>query len=451
MKRSLIMLCILGTSLAASSQDKNFDLSNYKFPDYKRHELEFNFNSNGNSDNYSNNSPGNSNDGVVTKYDFSSFSSSSNASLDYNYNYLTRKRVDYLHSNISGIYNYSSNTDINNKTKESDPNFDLILNGSRTMYLNENKFFLIGTSDLSFNQNNIKRTVNNQLQTKSLSNNLDLSVGVGVGIGRMEMVSDLWQAYYILEKLKEQKSLSKEPTDDNVYEFAYQASRLKNKRFFDARLRKIAELQSLDSLLHQQGLIADTDISYFTTLNDYWSYGNFQDRQSGRVLRFWISPEYVRQYTKSNGVVPALSYKTSLISKITYNCTQQLNLYWERHFNVSLSNETRIDATEIAYNSYPKNSQMANVNFGYGFFPDSRTYISGYLGYTGQTLIVVNSSSEVPNIWTNSVYLNFKGYYYISPQIQITASFNLNYRDKSFNISNDIYTNYNLGLRYAIF
>ena len=451
MKRSLLMLCILGTSLVASSQDKSFDLSNYKFPDYKRHELEFNFNSNGNGQKNTSESPDYSNNGVITKYDYSSFNSQSSATLDYNYNYLTRKRIDYLHSTLSGNYDYSMSNGLNDKVKVSDPDFNLSLNGSRTMYLHENKFFLEGETNLSFHQYNSNRTVNNQYYTKNLTNYLDFSVSLGVGIGRMEMVSDLWQAYYILEKLKKQGSLSKELTNENVYEFAYQASRLKNKRFFDARLRKIAELQSLDSLLHKQGLIADTDISYFTTLNDYWSYGTFQDRQSGRVLKFWISPEYARAYYKPSGETSNLSYKTSLSSNISYTCTKQLNLYWERHFNVLLSNETRINSNGPSYSGYPDNIRMTNLNYGYGFFPDSRTSISGYLGYTGQTLFITNSTSYSPNLWMNMVYVNFKGYYYLSPQLQITGTINFSYRDKGVKITNEFDTSYNLGLRYAIF
>jgi len=445
------MLCILGASLAASSQDKSFDLSNYKFPDYKRHELEFNFNSSGNGRKYTTDSPDYLNNGVITNYVSSYYYSQSSVVLNYNYNYLTRKRIDFLHSSISGNYNYSSSSDITDKLKDSSPGFDLTLNGSRALYLTENKFFLEGMSDLSYNQNNSKSYVNNLLQTKYFSTNIDLSIGVGIGKGRMEMVSDLWQAYYILEKLKKQKSLSKELTNDNVYDFAYLASRLKNKRFFDARLREIAELQSLDSLLHKQGLIANNDIAYFTTLNDYWSYGNFQDRQSGRVLKFWLSPEYARQYNKTSGNTSLLSYKTSLSSNISYTCTKQLNLYWERHIYLSISNESVLDTTGRNYNSYPKNNFSSNVKFGYGFFPDSRTSISASLQYTLEKLIVVNPAGDVPKEWLNRIYFNLTGYYYLSPQLQITGSFYLTYSDKDYKMTNNLFTQYNLGLRYAIF
>ncbi|HEX7583771.1 MAG TPA: hypothetical protein VF373_03715, partial [Prolixibacteraceae bacterium] len=188
-----------------------------------------------------------------------------------------------------------------------------------------------------------------------------------------------------------------------------------------------------------------------TTLNDYWSYGNFQYRESGRILKFWLSPEYSMQNNKPNGASVVHSDKTSLISNISFNCTKQLNLFWERHFNVLLSNETRIDTTGKYYNNFPANSFSSNINFGYGFFPDSRTSISGYLGYHGQNLIVLNSSSVIPKQWMNSVYLNLMANYYISPQIQITGSFNLDYNDKYLTYYNQIHTTYNLGLRYAIF
>ena len=52
MKPTTTLLCIIFLSFTGFSQDKNFDLSKYKFPDYKRHELELNFNSSGRSESY---------------------------------------------------------------------------------------------------------------------------------------------------------------------------------------------------------------------------------------------------------------------------------------------------------------------------------------------------------------------------------------------------------------
>jgi len=451
MKQSLILFCILAAALAVSAQDKNFDLSKYKFPDYKRHELELNFNSDGYGRKNKTESPEYLNNGVNSNYVSSFYNAHSSAKLNYNYYFLNRKRIDYLHSSFSGNYSYSSSSNTSNKLKDYSQSFDLSLNGSRTFYLNDNKLFLEGMSDLSLYQDNSKNKVDNQVQAKYLSSNLNLSVGVGVGKGRMEMVSDLWQAHYILEKLKKEKLLSKELTTENVYEFAYLASSLKNKRFFDARIRKIAELQSLDSLLRNQRLIVNSDIRYFTRLNDYWSYGNFPDRKSGRVLKFWISPEYARMYNKTSSNNSLISYKTSLYSNLSFNCSRQLNLYWERRVNVLLSYESVIDISGSFYNSYLKNNFNPNVNFGLGYFPDSRTSISGYLGYNGQNLFVSNAATVLPKTWINSIYFDLSGYYYLSPRLQINGSFRLSYSDKGYKSTNNIYNQYNLGLRYAIF
>jgi hypothetical protein len=451
MRTSLTLFCILIATITGFSQDKSFDLSKYKFPDYKRHELEFNFSSNGNSDKRGQDELFPTGDGTTVRKDYLQSNFNSNFSLGYQYDYLTRKRIDYLTSNLSGTYDYSMSKYDGVKTKNYSPNINLNLNGSRKYYLKEDKLFLEGMAGATYYFDETKSTSTNMDDRRSSYDQINLSIGVGVGTGRMEKVNDLWQAYYILEKLAGQKSLARELAEKDIIEFASFASKLKNKRFFDARLQKIAELQALDSLLHKQGLIKDTDISYFATLNDYWSYGNFQDRESGRVLKFGISPEYSKQNEKQYSESTVHSNKTSLVSNVSFNCTKQLNLFWERHFNVVITNETLIDTVGKYYNSYPSNFFSSNVSFGYGYFPDSRTSISGYLGYHGQNLVVLNSSSVVPKQWMNNIYLTLTGNYYISPQLQITGSFNLSYIDKEYTSRNTIHTNYNLGLRYAIF
>jgi len=451
MKRTMVMLCILGTSLAGTSQDKSFDLSKYKFPDYKRHELELNFNSSGQSSKGSQDEPSSTGDGTTVMNDYLYSYFSSNFSLGYQYDYLTRKQIDYLYSKFSGEYGYSKNNRNGNTSKQYNPRIDLYLTGFKRYYLKENKFFLEGMTDLNYIFDESKNTYSYMDDTKSSQKYLDVSVGFGAGTGRMEKVSDLWQTYYILEKLKAQKSLSRELEEKDIFEVAAFVSKLKNKRFFDSRLQKIAELQALDSTLRKRGLVEDSDISYFTTLNDYWSYGNFHDRESGRVFKVWLSPEYQMHNNQPNDTSSVNSDKTSLISNISLNCTKQLNLFWERHFNVLLSNESVIDTTGKYYNSYPANNFKTNVNFGYGFFPNSRTSISGNIGYSGQKMVVLNATTVTPNDWVNRAYINLIGAYYISPQLQITGNFNLDYIDKSYNSHNQVFTRYNLGLRYAIF
>ena len=451
MKQTIVTLCILGASLLVNAQDKNFDLSKYKFPDYKRHELNFNFNSNGSNYKNSYDEPSSNGTGNIVRNVNSYYSSHSNFSLGYQYDYLTRSRIDQVHASLSGQYDFTKVHSFTENTKQMNPNLSLNFGGSRRYYLTEDKLFLELAPDLGYNISEIKRTTGGIVDTNNKSNSFNALIDLGVGIGRMEKVSDLWQAYYILEKLKEQKSLVRELDEKDIFEFASFASKLKNKRFFDARLRKIAELQAIDSLLHKQGLIKASDISYFTTLNDYWSFAYFQDRESGRVLKLWLSPQYSRYYYKSVGTSSQISTNTKLVSNLSFNHTKQLNLFWDRHLNVLLSNETLIDMTGSNSDNYPKNLFQTDVNFGFDFFPNSRTSVSASVGYEGSEVIYQAYSDTSVKQWSNRIYFSFDGVYYISPQLQITGNYRIGYSDKIYNAFNTTIMNYNLGLRYAIF
>ena len=449
MKQTIATLFILGASLSGFGQDKNFDLSKYKFPDYKRQELEFNFGAAGMSNKRTMVEPTVRDDtNVVSGY--SNFNS--NFDLNYNFNHFTRDRIDYLTSRLSGTYSYGMNQNYGETAKAYYPRIYWEMDGSEKAYQKEDKFFLEMLTHLDYSFIETKNTYSaaTQENTQKNQNYFNVLVGFGAGTGRMEKVSDLWQTYYILEKLKAQKSLLRDPEEKDIMEVARFVSKLKNKRFFDFRLQKIAELQALDSTLRKQGLVSDSDMLYFTTLNDYWSYGNFPDRESGKVLKFSLSPMYAMNTEKSN-VNDQYFAKFSLISNASFNCTKQVNLFWERKLSVWISNETLVDTTGGSFEDYRSNLFRTGANIGYGFYPDSRTSISGNLGYTGQNLSIYNVRYDTPNEWINRLFINLSAYYYLSPQLQITGNFGMNYSDKGPDEKNPFYLTYNLGLRYAIF
>lgn len=453
MRTSLILFCILIASITGFGQDKSFDLSNYKFPDYKRHELELNFNSRGSSYKISQYNPSISGDSYITR---SQANSNSTFSLNYEFDYLTRKRIDFLYSSFSGQFYYEKQNNSGVQTKQLNPNFDFEIKGSRKYYpKGDNKFFLEVAPDMKYNFDRSKKTTDETVNENWRSGDLYLKVDMGLGLGRMENVSDLWQGYYILEKLSQQKSLSRELNENDIFEFASFASKLKNKRFFDARLRKIAELQALDSLLHQKGLIVNSDVTYFATLNDYWFFANFQNRESGRIIKFLLSPEYSRYYYKSPGSSAQISNNTKLVSELSFNCNKQLNLFWERHLNISISNRTLLDNSEPLPDNYPKSHFYSQMIFGYAFYPNTRTSFSASATYYGiDETYKPNYSTDhhtYTRNWSNHISININGIYYLSPQLQITGNVALGYIDKNYYTKNNSGFNYNLGLRYAIF
>lgn len=454
------LLCLVATSLAGFSQDKSFDLSRYKFPDYKRHEMELNFNSSGRGYDYSYESDMPGNPGI-RRVDQKNIFSNSDATLGYTYEKHTRKHIDLLYSSLSGVHDYSKSTYTDRKTKESNTQGSLNFSGSSRYYLTKDKLFAEGIGIMSFNysdRNSTNEPVGqNAITDKNKNNTLSLSAGAGIGIGRLEKVNDFWQAYYILEKLNGQKSLRRELEEKDVFEFATLASKLKNERFFDARLRKIAELKALDSLLQTQGLIDNGDIAYFTTLNDYWSYGNFPERRSGGELKVHVMPEYQSSYWKDDDSPSSTSSYTNLVSKIQYEHSKQLNLYWERTFSLMASNTSRLATDPELPDDHPSNFLRTEAVAGIGFYPNSRTSLKLQGSYSAYEFLsynidqTVNETQTANKTWDHNFLLTLNSNYYISPQLQLTASVNGSYEFSEYQSREYKTIFYEVGLRYAIF
>ncbi|HET6557463.1 MAG TPA: hypothetical protein VFG54_09130 [Prolixibacteraceae bacterium] len=448
------LLCVVATSLAGFSQDKNFDLSKYTFPDYKRHEIELNFNSEVRGNDYYYETPFRSDDPGIMKVDQKNFYSNSDAALVYTYEKHTRKHIDLLYSSLSGLHHYSkyNNTQEKRKTYEFEGSWNF--SGSSRFYLTRDKLFVEGLSTMWFSYSDSKRTNEpvgqNSMTDKRKSNTLSLSAGLGIGIGRLEKVNDFWQTYYILEKLNGQKSLRRELEEKDVFEFATLASILKNERFFDARLRKIAELKALDSLLKSQGLIENGDIAYFTTLNDYWSYGNFPERRSGGELKVQVMPEYTSNYWKNDELPSTTSSHTNLVSKIQFEHAKQLNLYWERTFSLMASNSSRLATDEELPDDYPSNLLRTEARAGFGFYPNSRTSLKVEGSYSGYEH-ARTETDQTEKKWNHALFLGLNSNYYISPQLQLTASMSGAYDFSEYHSMEYKSMYYEVGLRYAVF
>lgn len=451
MKNTLIMLCILCASFNGMAQDKDFDLSKYKFPDYKRHELQLYLSSNGTdySHYYEFTRPS---DNTISTYDNSNSTFNSNFNLIYRYEKFSRKYIDQVVSSYLGKFDYQKSDNSNGISRTYQPAMNFNLNASRKYYLQEDKLFLEGVTDFQFYFNSAKITYSgNDLNTETFrSNSFILSAGGAVGVGRIEKVNDLWQGYYILKKLSQQNSFNRELQENDIFEFSRCISRLKNKRFFDYRLRRIAELQSLDSLLHQQKLIESTDISYFTTLNDYWSFPSYYERKSGKELKFQILPSLESDYYKSNNNYTAAPFKTNLVSKIQFDCSKQMNLFWDRDLHLEANNSTLLTKNSDVFVEYPGNLFGTYASFGFGFYPDTRTRLKITGHYSGNESMFQYSES-ITKYWLNDFGLKLEASYYISPQLQISGNLNGNYYFSKYNSNHghDIY--YNLSLNYAIF
>jgi len=210
-------------------------------------------------------------------------------------------------------------------------------------------------------------------------------------------------------------------------------------------------LQSLDSILHKQSLIRDVDISYFTTLNDYWNFVEFPDRESGRVIKFWLAPEYWSDYHKLLNNSAVKSNTTYLRSNLSFECNKQLNLFWERIVKLELTNVTLADQKTTYIFNEPKNLFKSSSSLNYGFFPNTRTGLHASIEYVDQELSTSQPIGYQSKFWKNEISLGIYGGYYISPQLQLYGNFRLSHGFEAYHSGDHQDLRYNLGLRYAIF
>jgi len=299
----------------------------------------------------------------------------------------------------------------------------------------------------------------------------------GIGIGRIESVKDARQAIYILDDLSKRSSLTRHLSDDEIFKFSQLISKVKNKRFLDARLHKIDEISTVDSFLVDNNLLSKSDATYFTTLYDNWENGANFERNSGQIFEIILSPSANwsnrdDQYDISNPVssiwTKQNNYNYSADLSFNYNYAKQMNLNWENNFNVSLSGasgyfEDKYSTNEgienVRVNSYNNNSISFLGIYSIGYYPNSRTNLTaGLHQYLKQIFNNGISDNSSFNYFDSQTILRFSAVYYVSPQLSLTGDASIGdfYEQTTFssetsNNTNRLGANFSATLKYSFF
>lgn len=447
MKAFFPLVILSFACLLTHAQDKSFDLSNYKLPDIKRHSLDFNFNASGYQTgqnvkywpDYSS---------VPEQKNISDFDLFTNSNLAYDYYRNTRHRIVELTSSLVANIDYQNDKRSNTEVQRYQPSVKTKFSGEISLYSWNNDVFIRLEPTLHFNRSLNRQKEDGTTVVETNTNSFYIGAGLGVGKGRVEPVSDLWQSYYILKKLEEQNLLSRTLQNDDVFQLAYLASKLKNERFFDFRLRKIAEMKSIDSLMQKEGLVRKTDVAYFSTINDYWNFANVYKRFSGNELILVVRPQYTGSWSKYLNQSDYDSQTTSVSPALGYENSKPINLVFDRAF--WLVNSYRWILSQPNDN-YP--NLFVNLNAGYklSYFPNFRTSVVGSVAYNGMEF-VDDTPSGLNKGWSNGIDFDLQANYYISPQLRVSASANIQYKDKQDGFYRDVLNAYyNLSFSYAIF
>lgn len=430
---SLIALICFSTTYA---QIENFKLSDYKLPNLERRTLETNFNFSGNN-NYQKIEE-NFND-YEQKENRNNYNGGFNINYNYYLNNLKIQRFSNLKLSLSSNIN-NHRTDGISKTKNNSINPSINYQLINRMFFEKEKFI---ETDLNFdwlyyNSNYyLKDLENNIVSIDENNKNMDMTISIPIkaGIGRIEEVQDARQAVYIFQELSKIDRSSQEKTNGEIIKFAELISQIKNRRFFDSRLREIAEIETLDSFLVVNNYIKKSDAKYFTTLKDFWDYGNRAYRKSGSRYAGVVVPEYSYQHKKNTNDLTSEENKSTLNVYginlgVEINREKPIDLYWQN----SISFHGYYGISNRKYKDIDNKERTPKMDLGVsqtiGYYPNTRTDF--VFGYSLKYLQIFNKDDKEDITYADNlknidadIYLSIN--YYISPQFRLSFNTSLDY------------------------
>jgi hypothetical protein len=460
----LSMITCLPVSVLYAQKD--FNLADYKNPDYNWRSLDFGFLLNGSASVHNNTLENISKD----KYNQSQYGSGLNLGYSSVRNSaLYQSEQNYrFNSSFSGVKNKTSFSgadpatpgDLESTHKQNSQSFGISIS-SRNRFYDIKKRFLEVNPNFSGNygNDNSKGTSNNEeypFPYKSQRNNymLRASLPVLIGKGRIEAMQDARLAVYIFEDLQKCGDVKGNVSNEDILEFSSFITQIKNQRFFDYRIRKIAEITAIDSFLTEKGLKTRSGASYYTLLNDNWDNSTGPAREGGNRFSFGLKPGFFSSFVKSSdsyrdtlpGMVNTISYNNEKNSRLNslrldivagFVSEKPINLFWQRSANIDLSYS--LYKGKSLSKSYERDSLISeqknkfdnpdiSFTFGYGlsYFPDSRTSIS------------LSADAGFGQSWGDNKYnddpkqereqtdidggMNLQCSYYFSPQLRFSVN-----------------------------
>lgn len=379
----LLMIAITGLGMSclnySFSQSKDF-LRNYTAPDFKYRTLGVNF-----------------------------LGNSSGASNQVSNSHLARFSADlnYFHRNNTSLYQGTVRTfntlSAHGTNTNAGLNWTILnfhrLNTENRFFVKSGNFFLGAHADVVGVHSHI-----HSLSSSEVNNtmNFDLSPELSFGWGRLEPVNFARQAMDI-EYLLKQEGICESLTNGELKSLSDKIALASNRRFFDARHKRIYELETIDSTISDLGFVPNRNMRYFSRMQDAYFFALGNERLSGmrHEVGFNLQTDFdIYSNNEFENVVGLWFYQFSyylpqswslqhnIQSKVAAN---QYILRWENNYGFQIHPSTRT-IIEI------------NANTGANF-----DFVSGDIGF------MLGTGASVT--------------YYISPRFRLSGSFDFNYTD----------------------
>jgi len=467
----LLISMVVSSFKSSVAQNTTFKLSDYKNPDYLYQSLNFNFGLNSNlfgsryseAENIANNS----------------FSLNTQAGADYN-RYLNSPKAqsELFISFNAGIGSNNSNSKDSyssvDETKNKSFNHAerIVFDGLHRFYNEKQNFIELNGSLSIFNSGNSGNnksyssgtpSTSEETGQKDFDNNFYGSFLMGKG--RIEQVQDARMALYLLDDLYGLKREKGSVSNQEVNELAQLITRLKYKRFFDDRLRKIAEITAIDSFMQQKGIVSAPDATYFTSLNDNWGYSNNPIRYSGHRIYTGLDANFRYMYHNDylEKIIPddltnarTTKYKSAgLFMVLGYAYEKPTSRKWQNSAGIRgtigyhqnsenriIRNDPNPDTEENFYTEYFPSVNLNGI-YGFGYYPSSRTWLTlNWWIRTGWDKEMDGDSKadkeNISNNFNTSTGPQINAYYYLSEKLRLSFSYNGQFNFFNFKYTSNI-------------
>lgn len=449
MKRIYPFIAFLFFSYFSFAQYENFDLSKYKLPEIKRHQLDFDFNTNGsfqNSTYYYDNDMGEKSE----REDNRVFGGG-----EFGYSFYQNTDKFQIVGSAQSYLNYSKNKNKNYysvDTEKSDLTSNISASYDFKYFMGEKQWFLTA---VPYSYVGYYKRKDFENDTESISKRFSGDLGIGAGIGRIERVQDYRHGILLLQELEKRGVAKRELSEAEVQTFSALISELKNKRVLDSRKRKQKDLETIHEFLSEEGIVDDVmDMNYFVGLEDIWVFGALQTRESGKQLQLTFTPGYTINRGTNDVDDSKLEY-VQITSSVKYGIRKPVSIKWQTNYNFGVEYHYTDKLTEENYSlGASKHYSFVFTNAEIGFYPNTRTRFS-----LQGTFNISNSSNDSlfnDERYSSRFVLNSSAYYYISERLRLQGSLiliadrNGIFNDEVKNSKNNN-INYNLTLNYAIF
>jgi|GEM_PF-2187437 len=409
-KLLLSIIALLLTNFLISQTDSSNFLKNYKAPNFKLRQLDIDFSGQGTG--YQNETA------IKGDLRFNYQSILNNQSVQSRHNLYNNNVFNYREIKDESLYRNSFIADIRNNYK-------------RRNYINKKLFY--GISDLSSVSIYSNYLSDSGFVQDDVYTQLILNPGLSIGIGRVEFVNFARQSEDI-NRMLEKSTFSKTKLSTNQKtKLANKIAIIQNRRFFDTRLNRIYQIESIDSVLRDLDIISDYGIRYFAELSDAFFYSFRKQRLSGGRFEFILNNKL--HFNNKNTTYAALSYELYLPSS-----------YKIQH---------DFEGTLIG-SSTPNEETQIYINYAYkfGFYPNTRTYMEADISGSKNILkpdFSFNTGVKLSYYISPKFRVNLNGRFVMNKGSSYHLYSNVLYNDFTINQSTPKRYTFDIGLNYAIF